>query len=222
MPLLTTGAGTFPAIGGGGGSILTFIDWNAATNNASSYNFASQPIGTADANRWVLVIVRPNNAQGTVTGVTIGGSAATLINAFGDTYLYGRNVTSGTTATIAVTLDSSTNNMTIHIYRLITATDPTSPFADDSDTILSGAPSFGITISSVPSGGAYLAWSLIDSTSDQACTWSGTASPSEQVETYPEGAQACNLSSALGTSAGTLAANWGAGDGRYGYVAFAP
>lgn len=220
MPLLTTSAGLHvPVSGGGGGAILTYVDWNNATNNASSYNFLNQPIGTADANRWVVVVFRPGGTTVNVSSATIGGSSADYVTNIGNSYVVAANITSGTTATMFVSLDGTAPNMSIHIFRLISATSPTLYTDASATTITSGAQDSGLG-PTVPSGGAFLAVSLVDSTSNQTNTWGGTSSPTGANETFPEGSTACNLATAIGTTPGTLTSAWGAGNGNVGYVCF--
>lgn len=75
--LLLFKAGSGRAAGGGGG--MTFTYGSASDNSAqSTYTFASQAVGAASANRVIVVAFSAETtSNATITGVNIGGVAAT-------------------------------------------------------------------------------------------------------------------------------------------------
>lgn len=98
-------------------SNLTFRNSSFDNNTNSTYTFASSAIGTAAANRWVIVGVLGSKSApiGTITSLTVGGITATELvtntEAVGSSdirvSLYIANVPTGTTADIVVTWSSA-------------------------------------------------------------------------------------------------------------------
>lgn len=128
MPLLTTGAGVYPAAGGGGATLTytptaTAVAWD----DTGTGSFAGVAIGTVAADRIIVVsiaLVSNTAANGRPSSVTCGGVAMT--NATGtsgetpsgggagtNNYIYYLAAPSGvlnaTTATIVVTTPFSSN-----------------------------------------------------------------------------------------------------------------
>lgn len=109
----------------GGGvdpATITFIGSNSSTANSTSYTFSAQGIGTAAADRLVIVGVVGNSGSAhSISGVTIGGVSANLViqqAAAGNTALglYALLVTSGTTADIVVTFDTTSGLCGIGVW----------------------------------------------------------------------------------------------------------
>lgn len=128
MPLLTTGAGAYPAAGGGGTPFsITYISQNSITTGGGSYVFTSQAIGTADATRIVAVCIAQFITNTiTVTSVDIGGIAATQATGAASgaagsslTDIWYAAVPTGTTATITVNLSASQARLGILVYSVI-------------------------------------------------------------------------------------------------------
>lgn len=104
-------------------TLLTYIGSGALTSTTSTYTFTSQAIGTASSDRLVIVGIMHNTASLSqqVTGVTIGGVSATSIiapSAGVALSLFTLKVTTGTTATIVVTLNGNAVNCGIQVYTL--------------------------------------------------------------------------------------------------------
>lgn len=82
--LTLMGVGKPPAGGGGGGGSPTFTQLGTATgglqNSTAAITFAAQPLGTAGANRKLIISVGMSPQGGTVSSLTAGGNAATLIS----------------------------------------------------------------------------------------------------------------------------------------------
>ena len=97
---------------------------------ATTYTFTSQPIGTADSSRYVVVcaMIAMAGSSGATLGCTIGGTAGTNIGGATHTFVTGaadicfgmwrRNVTSGTTANIVVTTSVIGANCHIGVWSL--------------------------------------------------------------------------------------------------------
>lgn len=115
---LSGGVGGFPGPGNFAASTssinATLIGTNFNLTNQTTYTFTNEPIGTASSTRVIALLIGGVGAP-TVTGVTIGGNAATHAtgtnqsvaggNSFTDIYYLA--VPTGTTATIAVTMSGS-------------------------------------------------------------------------------------------------------------------
>lgn len=107
---------------------LTYVtsDSDYSSFRRTSFSFGSQSIGTADANRWVIVAATwaDSFGNGYITGVTLDGAAMTLANrnineSEGGSVWY-KKVTTGTTATIALTENAGSRSFGIAIYSLVT------------------------------------------------------------------------------------------------------
>lgn len=102
---------------------VTYISTNSDEVNRTNYTFSSQGIGTAAADRKVVVVI---NASGgstqDITGCTIGGSAATEEQSSGVSgetrnAIYSLNsVSSGTTAEIVVTQGGNAGVIMIAVF----------------------------------------------------------------------------------------------------------
>lgn len=117
---------------------------NSSSVVASSYTFAGTAIGNAATNRIVIVAVSINSteAQSTsISGVTIGGVAATRAVGMKGAAIYSRNVTTGTTADIVVNISGGTvNACVITVYRMVNAASITSTWTK-AEQASSGFPS---------------------------------------------------------------------------------
>jgi hypothetical protein len=127
-----------PAVG------LTFIETpTPQTTNAATFTFSSADIGTADADRIVVVGATGSGfATGkTITGITLGGDGMTEIietnYSYSNAGIYAKAVASGTSSDIAVTFSNTNGNCVIYIYSMIGASiTPT-----DTDVDSTGEPS---------------------------------------------------------------------------------
>jgi hypothetical protein len=170
----------------------------STTTDASSYTFSGVDIGTASADRLVIVIVHTVTGVGgniNITGVTIAGVSATqrVINAAAAIRMaiYTALVSSGATGNIVVTTDVTAGSMAVSTYTLKTynSSTPESTLATSGTPTPTGNLTFG-------SGGAVVA----GSTSGNAATTTSWSSPltenyDVEVEDRPRsGASASNLS----------------------------
>lgn len=107
---------------------VSYVTRSAIESVTTSYNFGSLSIGTAAADRFVVVGISstcdsPSTAG--ASGVTIGGVAATLLVERADdppdgitTALYGLSVPSGTAATIVATFASNQQRCAAAVWRM--------------------------------------------------------------------------------------------------------
>jgi hypothetical protein len=117
------------------GAIVEFVNLYQFTASASSYIAPAVPLGADEANRVVLV-GRMSESTGSTTngGLTIGGTAATLItpagtssaSGYGKCGLYYRVVPTGATADIVATFGSTQNacGLGVWILRNLISTAP--------------------------------------------------------------------------------------------------
>ena len=187
-------------------AVITYI--NHYTDAASSpYTFTDKPIGTAAANRTVVVgVVAYIDGGGVVSGVTIGGITATekaVAHGGGaDASIWEADVPAGTTATIVVTMTGTPHRCDIGLWVLRGV-----GAADDTATDLTNPLSQSLTVSD---GGVALAVST-DNAGSISCSWGGDFTERYDVlvepNTYASGADA----SGGGTK--TVSATWtGSGD----------
>lgn len=105
--------------------VSTFIGSNSSTSDTANYSFAAEGIGTAAADRFVVVgfVARCATAR-SVSSVTIAGNATTQLvqvdAGSSDMHagLYGLLVTSGTTATIAVNFSGTCNRLGLGVWTI--------------------------------------------------------------------------------------------------------
>jgi hypothetical protein len=135
--------------------------------NATSHTYTNHAIGTAAADRYVVVIAYAidNAAERTINSMTIGGNAATPIqsnkSATGQdvyTAMFGLAVAAGTTATIVVTYSSTMNTGAVAVYALYGLLS-TTPFHNNGNQT-NAATSVSTTLN-IPEGGLAVAGSCI-------------------------------------------------------------
>lgn len=155
---------------------ITFVASTADTTNAAQYTFTNHAIGTAADDRCVVVAIHSGiaNAVSTITGVTIGGNAATVV--YQQDADVGSNsrvsaiaallVTAGTTATIVVDLSGTANRIRIGTFTL-TGTEDCTTLAD-SDFSEATDPSVALD---VPENGSALG--VCTDGGNATTTWAG-------------------------------------------------
>ena len=122
--------------------VLTYIGENLSTSNVDSYSFTSEPIGTAAADR-LVVVVALTNVCASFSSITIGGVSATIHEQLADSgtspcqAIASLLVTTGTTATIVVNLSDSGGHMAIGVYN-ITGLNSTTPEDSGQDGLTTG------------------------------------------------------------------------------------
>lgn len=106
---------------------ISYISNNSTVASQSSYTYTAQGIGTADPTRIVAVAISYNAGSGAnaVSGVTIGGNAATSSGAAttstvgAATDIYYLAVPTGTTANIVVSFSVNPSRIAISVYSVI-------------------------------------------------------------------------------------------------------
>jgi len=199
---------------------------------STTISLGSQSIGTAAADRIVLVGVVSVDTGGTgfsVTGVTINGSGATSVGSIGTTQQtawWWALVPSGTTATIDVVYSGTANHaLGVSVYS-VTGAHTTTPIAGTGGNV---ATSFPVSVT-VPVDGAALAIGTkpFSAASGATAAWTGLT---EDVDTFANinGVYDINLTSAsnLTPGANSVSVTWtGTGgavlDGQLAMLAVAP
>lgn len=141
----------------------------SSTTNATSYSFASTAIGAASSTRYIVLLSQVtsstavNNGTALVRTYTVAGQACTVIQTTSYSYVSGSNsviahvdivltnapVTSGTTATVALSLDRAGEHSYMGVYSVTGAATVTEL---DGETNNIGAPaaSGSITLQQQP------------------------------------------------------------------------
>lgn len=124
MPILPMGLS--------GGPVMTYIGTTSETTGATTFTFTAHAIGTAAADRFVIVCAAGANitTSQTVDSCTIGGNAATLIarTVLSDDLavgMFGLLVAAGTTATITATYSRSMSRSSISVFTMTGAASTT-------------------------------------------------------------------------------------------------
>lgn len=103
-----------------GGKVLTYQTNATDPTNATSWTFTAQAIGTAAADRYVIVGVGISNNASEPTSVTVGGVSATkVVGTAGGAHCAGlwvALVTGGTTADIVVNASGTTDRCAIGVW----------------------------------------------------------------------------------------------------------
>jgi hypothetical protein len=167
---------------------LTHEASNQSTSNLTTYTFNTQAIGTADDDRWVMVAIGGIDSANTfnVASASFGGIAAALVTGCSiagttpndQVELWAANVPTGTTGNISVTWSEAIISCFIDVFRLVTTTDPTTPFDAQTDNG-DFDPSWTLDI---PAGGGVIGAFIHNAgatTDDADMTWSGLTEASD-------------------------------------------
>jgi len=193
-----------PAILSSGGPTASYT-YNATyqdTSNLTTYTFTSSSVGTAAADRLVVVLIHARGGSDqAINNVTIGGGGATLhLNAssgFNNFGMASYALTTGTTATISVNFVGSRSRCQIGVYSLYGLGSST-----PSDTV-SGSTASSISID-VVDGGILLAGCSVSSTvATKTVTYSGTDTLGEDYDQTLETFVQCVGDSCLLTQTAT-------------------
>ena len=209
---------------------VTYIGSNNDTSNATTYTFSSEPIGTAAANRKVVVITTTSGSptQG-FSSVTINGSSMTKLLQVNNTDnevslgIFELEYSSGTTADIVVTASRSTNRMGIDVYNINGAG---SYFDSVTASFAAGGTNPSVLTHAVPEGGVSIAaiatenatstytWTNLTEDNDEGVELSLTRSTASGAQSSFQSALAVTVSrTSPGTSKGAaFAISWGKGN----------
>jgi hypothetical protein len=147
-------------------AVVSYIGSTQNTSNLSSYTFSNVSIGTASADRIVVVGGGgPNSAAGSlVSSITIGGNTATVHTqaSASQSWLASLLVPTGTTATIVVNYGNTKLNCTIFVWTITRAKSTTPNSASTAETTTSAsinlngqAGAVGCAVVFSPAGGTY-------------------------------------------------------------------
>tara|TARA_R100000664_G_C2756266_1_gene144138 strand:+ start:2390 stop:3070 length:681 start_codon:yes stop_codon:yes gene_type:complete len=163
---------------------VSFASTNEDEVNRTNYTFSSQGIGTAAADRKVVVVINASGAgTNDITGCTIGGSAATEEQSSGlqgeaRNAIYSLNsVSSGTTADIVVTQSGNAGVIMIAVFAVYGA----SATKNASGTQKGNAISPSISLA-VPANGVIIAGSCAAYSSGSASNSMTFTNITERVE----------------------------------------
>lgn len=150
-------------------AVMTYIGSTPHTPNNTSATYTAHAIGTASADRLVIVAATGNMTSGEISGVTCGGIAMTeVVKANGSgraTGIYSLVVASGTTATIVVSYTGTSVQSSISVYTL-TSLSSTTATHTASNTGVDSVATASINYSAY---GAVIGVCIIDDTPD--VTW---------------------------------------------------
>lgn len=182
----------FGAVSAASGRTVTYVTQLSDGTDAASYTFTGASIGTAAADRVVVVgvWVRSLSAVNFTSGsLTIGGVSATRLSTAAagagpgaSCALYALNVAAGTTANIVVTPSASSIRCAIAIW---TVTGSTSVTTSDTISANTGSPAITGTLT-IPIGGVGIAVAGDGQGTTQTCTWTG------MTERFDTGVEAVN------------------------------
>lgn len=153
--------------------IIAFLDTDADTGSASTYNFSGFTFGTAHHSRAIVVATcGRSTAARSVTGITVGGVTASLLRhqegtgGTSTSELWIAKVPTGTSGTISVDWSGSMNNCGVAAWSIkhLRSLSPV-------DTAASAGDANTINVS-VANRGVAVAASMI-LLSDSTCTWTG-------------------------------------------------
>jgi hypothetical protein len=142
---------------------LTRTDGASSTSSGTTINYGTLSIGSADADRIVVVAIFGRmTGAGAVSSVYIGGNAASVVpgavannSNIGNVELWALAVPAGTTAAISVTFAVNVSRSAVEVYRLVTTT-PTPSDTDGKDNGDVGGNSLTSKSMTVPTDGVAL------------------------------------------------------------------
>lgn len=202
---------------------LTFLTTVTSTADTNTYTFSSVSLGTAQADRYIIVTAcsRKAGATFTLSGITIGGVSATIVRQVTRTVTNSNsqaiviaNVPTGTTGDIVVTWSTTVLRCAVGVW---SATNLASATAHDSATSTATAPTYNID---VPAGGFVIAAALtaaattttwteatekFDATLESFVTYTGASKEYETAQTDK------TITATFGTATETCGvfASWG-------------
>jgi hypothetical protein len=209
---LITGRGALDTAGGG---IVFALDWQSGANESSgltTITYASLAFGAADANRTIAVAIAARmTTVNTISSVTIGGIAATLVAGSvvqvsgtngANSAIYQAAVPSGTTGDVVVTYGAAAARTGVSVYRLITGT----PTATSANTYANASGNPAAAAITIPSGGKGFA-AVFQTSGTSVYTWSNATPSGGDYQVSAGGAS--RFSSATVTSTGSPSADVG-------------
>ena len=206
-------------------AVLTFTDEEGDQGGSSPWTFTGMSIGTASADRFVIVgVFAPSTStddSDAISGVTIGGITATRLaqattnpgtgEENHQIAFYGATVATGTTASIVVSTNSARASMSIGVWAA-TGLQSNTPTDTASDvTVATNALSANID---VQAGGFILGISMTQN-GGETCTWTNLTEDFDSplsVDPATSSVQSGASDSDMSASTVTVTATWTATD----------
>lgn len=184
--------------------VISYVLSSDISGVATTYTFTDHPIGAAAPSRLVVVCIQGGAAGGrTITSVTIGGVAATIVGATNASSTI-RNVfaylavPAGTTATIVVNSSASLQQCRINVYS-ITGLQSSAPI--DAQVNNTATATTGLSLTA-PEGAAVIAgFSASGGATATTWSWAGSA----ENHDAPLGTNDLSVASKTAPAAGTEA-----------------
>lgn len=155
---------------------MNFLQATSDSSNATVYTFASQSLGDAAENRYIIVAIKTRdsgNSAKTINSVTIGGIPATIVvqrqNNAANSSIAGiaiALVPTGTTGDIVITFSEEMLRCGIGVYRAIDI----NPTPIDIGSSVASNPTYSIDI---PAGGFAIGAVANSNSNDSSAVWSG-------------------------------------------------
>jgi hypothetical protein len=210
---------------------LTFIAATVSTTNTTSYNFASQSLGTADCSRYIIVSIgTKGTTTPTVSAVTVDGMAASQVVTVTNTLNTDTSASiwiapapgTATTGTIAVTTTNTATGMGIATWRMVGG----NPTATSTGTdITESSNNYSATLV-IPTGGAGIGYFTHGNTNTARTTaWTNLT---EAFDGVVDGTDIQDHSGARSTTAGSatrtaqISSSNGSGAGSLVLAAWGP
>jgi len=170
---------------------LTFLQSTGDSTNNTTYTFSGQNLGTASADRVIIVKVSGSNTGGanTVSSVTVGGITATAVKELSFLSsahyvgLFIASVPTGTTGNVVVTFGSGFARAGIALWAG-TGLSSNTPTATNSASTADGANPAPSTTVNVSADGFVIAGSYTNNNGAPTWAWTGVT---EKFETVVEG-----------------------------------
>lgn len=220
--LLLIGGGTDPV------DLTHVAVGNPSGANNTVWIFSGLSMGAADADRYIIVAVhsRMNTYIPTISDVTVGGNAATLVasqkaasTAGSFLALYIVALPAGTTADVVVTNGASVLTTSVDIFRMVGASSATASDTAGAELASSSA-AVSVTLD-IPAGGGAVAlaaaydgagtftWTGLTEASDRVIDGDATSSAAVDVFSAAQTGRTISADpSATPTFHGVLAASW--------------
>jgi hypothetical protein len=154
---------------------VAIVDSGADASNQTTYTFASKSLGTAAADRYIIVGVQHRGAVNrTVSSLTVDGISATQVHTIDRSAsrvdIWIAAVPTGTTGDVVVTFNSSNSRCVIQVWRAV-GIDGSAPHDIADSNAAANDPTATID---VPAGGVAVGCGMCNGATASA-TWSGLA-----------------------------------------------
>jgi len=201
--------------------VATYIAAKHSATSLTTHTFTGASIGTAAADRLVVVCVSSQTSSNrTISSATIGGNAATIVvssaNGINPGGIICLPVAAGTTADIVIKFSAGVSNCRIQVFT-ITGLNSTTAVSSNQGSGLTTAPSCAIT----PTAGAAVianAFNQSSTAGSVTVTSGGTATNDDTISTYhyyaglrqntPAGSLTCTITFPASANSRIFAAAW--------------